>query len=344
MKKVSVVVPCYNAAAYLDKCVEQLVNQTLGIDSMEIILVDDASTDHGETRNLLLKYEQRFPDTVMVIFLEENMRQGGARNAGVSYAGGEYLCFCDADDWLLKEALEHCYQAAKEYDADVVEFTGENVTDRGANVELKKGTQSRLIELDTEEKKKEFLLQVNGQVTYGSQQKLYRTSLIQKHQITFAEHLMFEEPSFVVPVRLYETRHYFLDECLYVWYLSSGSTMRSDWERTHRWDNPRVWLAMMEDMSARGLLEKYYPELEYQFWNWGLGLSLMMLLQKGCTLQKEELRFYVDMTLKLFPDIRKNGYMNCTATAWDYALLELLDMEFTDEQAGFINQFLRECM
>ena len=120
--------------------------------------------------------------------------------------------------------------------------------------------------------------------------------------------------------------------------------MRSDWEKTHRWDNPRVWLSLMEDLSARGLLEKYYPELEYQFWNWGLGLSLMMLLQKGCALQKEELQFYVDMTLKLFPDIRKNGYMNYAATAWDYALLELLDMELTDGQAGFINQFLRECM
>ena len=79
MKKVSVVVPCYNAAKYLDKCVGYLLRQTIGLEDMEIILVDDASTDGGETRNCILGYEQRFPDTVIAVFLEQNLRQGGAR-------------------------------------------------------------------------------------------------------------------------------------------------------------------------------------------------------------------------------------------------------------------------
>ncbi len=344
MKKVSVVVPCYNAGMYLDKCIGQLLRQTIGVENMEIILVDDASTDHGETRRKIMEYEHRYPNTVMAVFLEQNLRQGGARNVGVSCAGGEYLCFCDADDWLLEEALEHSYLAAKKYDADVVEFRGENVTERDAVVELKKGDGDRLKELDTEEKKKEFLLEVTEQITYGSQQKLYRLSMIHEHQIAFAEHLMFEEPSFVVPVRLYERRHYFLDEKLYVWYLSSGSTMRSSWEEKHRWDNLRVWLSLIKDLSARGLLERYAEELEYQFWSWGLGLSLMMLLQKGCILTKEELKLYVDITLQLFPDVRENKYIGYAATAWDYMLLNILDMELTDEQAGLVNQLLKDCM
>ncbi len=91
MKKVSVVVPCYNASQYLDKCITQLLRQTIGLDNMEIILVDDASTDDGRTWKLIMNYEQRFPDTIMAISLEQNMRQGGARNAGVSYASGKYL-------------------------------------------------------------------------------------------------------------------------------------------------------------------------------------------------------------------------------------------------------------
>ncbi len=76
MKKVSVVVPCYNAAKYLDKCVGKLLNQTIGRDAMEIILVDDASTDAGETWKLITEYEQRFPDTVLAVKLEQNLRQG----------------------------------------------------------------------------------------------------------------------------------------------------------------------------------------------------------------------------------------------------------------------------
>lgn len=344
MKLVSVVIPCYNAGIYLDKCLNQLLHQTIGMENMEIILVDDASADNGETRRKIIEYERHFPETIVAVFLERNLRQGGARNVGVSCASGEYLCFCDADDWLLEEALEHSYQAAKKHDADVVEFRGENVTERDAFVEAKKGDGSRLIELDTEEKRKAFLLEVTEQITYGSQQKLYRLSMLHEHQITFAEHLMFEEPSFVVPVRLYERKHYFLDEQLYVWYLSSGSTMRSSWEEKHRWDNLRVWLSLVKDLSSRGLLQRYDAELEYQFWSWGLGLSLMMLLQKGCTLTKEELKFYADVTLQLFPDVRRNKYIGYAATAWDYMLLEMLDMEFTDVRAELMNQQLKDCM
>lgn len=76
MKKVSVVVPCYNVSAYLDKCMEYLLNQTIGIENIEIILVDDASTDNGATWEVIMKYERQFPDTIIAIPLEQNMRQG----------------------------------------------------------------------------------------------------------------------------------------------------------------------------------------------------------------------------------------------------------------------------
>ena len=64
MKKVSVVVPCYNAAEYLDQCLRQLLCQTIGIEDMEIILVDDASTDggrrNGSFRNMSVVFRRRY--------------------------------------------------------------------------------------------------------------------------------------------------------------------------------------------------------------------------------------------------------------------------------------------
>lgn len=147
MKKVSVIVPCYNAAKYLNKCIDQLLSQTIGTNNMEIILVDDASTDDGETKRLILGYEQRFSETITAVFLEENMRQGGARNVGMTYAEGEYLVFCDSDDWLLAETLEHTYHAAKGYEADVVFLGRKNVNIHGSNVQLEKGDRDALFEL-----------------------------------------------------------------------------------------------------------------------------------------------------------------------------------------------------
>ncbi len=328
MKKVSVVVPCYNAAGYLDKCMEYLSGQTIGIDNMEIILVDDASTDAGATRRVISEYEKKFPDTVIAIFLNQNLRQGGARNVGISYATGEYLIFCDADDWLLKETLEHCYIAAKEYDADVVEFKMKNVKSSGAIVEIESGVQSRLVELDSEEKRKSFLLYVNEDFSLGSQTKFYRLSLIREKQIFFVEHLFFEEPSFVMPVKLYEKRHLFLDESLYVCYLSQESTLRGRWEREHKWDNLQAWVFLMQDLSNRGMLLKYSQELEYLFFNYALVESVEMLVHRGCQLLEEELRMLADVTLRIFPDILQNQFVrSCEDRGiWNHQLVHLLQL------------------
>lgn len=333
------IVPCFNAAEYLDKCIEYLLRQTMGLENMEIILVNDASTDDGATWNVITGYERKFPDTIMAVLLDQNMRQGGARNVGISYARGEYLIFCDADDWLLEETLARCYSVAKEYDADVVEFLIRNVQEHDLTVELSRGDNSRLIELDTDEKRREFLLCEMQQCSFGSQKKMYKRSLIEDNHIRFAEHLIFEEPSFMLPVRLYEKRHYFLDELLYICYLSPESTVRGEWG-IHKWDNPKVWVHLMHDLEARGLLHDYHAELEYLFFAHGLGLSIRMALQKGYWLTKEELAFLTGLTLEMFPDIRKNRYIEQHKRIWYELMLTLLTMEITEESTQTVNEIL----
>lgn len=308
MKKVSVVVPCYNASAYLDKCIGQLLRQTIGLENMEIILVDDASTDEGKTWDVIMRYEQQFPDAIIAVSLERNMRQGGARNAGVSYAGGEYLMFCDADDWLLEEALEHCYRAAKEYDADVVEFPNHDVTDRDFKGKLIKGKRSCFFDFDTEEKKKYFLIYADKNLTLASQRKLYRLSLIHDHHICFAEHVIFEEPSFTLPVRCYEKRHYFLDEMLYICCRSPEGTTSSDWIE-HKWDNVKVWVHLMEDLEGRGMLQKYHDEMEFLFFTWGFELSIRMVSQKGYTIDEQESSYLIEVMTERFPNVANNKYV-----------------------------------
>ena len=76
MKKVSVIVPCHNAAKWLPQCFLSLVQQSIGIDGLELIFVDDASDDAGETWALLEEFERAYPESIMIIHLEENLRQG----------------------------------------------------------------------------------------------------------------------------------------------------------------------------------------------------------------------------------------------------------------------------
>ena len=105
MKKVSVIIPCFNATKYLPKCFMSLVQQTIGIDQIELIFVDDASTDEDATWNMLQEFERAYPESIMILKLEENMRQGGARNVALQYATGEYIAFVDADDFVAENYL-----------------------------------------------------------------------------------------------------------------------------------------------------------------------------------------------------------------------------------------------
>lgn len=342
MKTISVVVPCYNVSQYLGKCVKQLLDQTIGQDAIEIILVDDASTDHGATWNVIMEYEQKFPETIIAVSLTQNMRQGGARNIGVSYASGEYLMFCDADDWLLEGALERCYDVARQYDADVVEFPEKSVRERWYIGSVEKGDRSRFIEIDTVDRRKEFLLCSSGGLTYGSQRKLYRRSMIVENHIVFAEHLILEEPSFTLPVRLYERRHYFLDEKLYVYYVSPGSTLRSEWKEDEKLGNMNVWIRIVDDVMKRGLLSQYFQEIEFMFLEWGLGLSISMLLKKGYLLTKQELSFFVGVTWEKFPHIRQNKYLEKRSNAYIILLLKLLELDITEESVQAINDVLKK--
>lgn len=85
-KLISVIIPCRNVSKWLPQCFLSLVKQTIGIEKIELIFVDDASDDGGATWKLLNEMEKAYPESIAVIGLDENVRQGGARNIALKYA------------------------------------------------------------------------------------------------------------------------------------------------------------------------------------------------------------------------------------------------------------------
>lgn len=331
MKKISVVVPCYNASECLGRCMDHLTGQTIGIDNIEIILVNDASTDGGATWELIMQYEGRYPESIIAISLEENLRQGGARNVGISYASGEYLMFCDADDWLRLEALELLYSVARENDADVVEFGHRKVSEyTGMQMPVEKGDGGYELDGIDDEKRRVLILGTSDDFGLGCWTKMYRMSLIKEKEIRFAEHLICEEPSFTLPVRLYETKHIFYDAVLYYYFQMPDGTVHGSWD-SRKLDNAKVWIILYEELRERGFLEKFPKELEYVFWNWAVGLTIRMLLYRKYVVQEEELTFLREMILKYCPDIRQNPYLFKFGAKWNGILMGILDIEFTPD-------------
>ena len=116
MKLLSFIIPSYNCAPFLEKCVQSLLHpQVMG--KLEILIVNDGSTD--QTQAVAKELENRYPGTVRVI-TQKNRGHGGALNTGCAAAVGKYLKVIDADDWIETQELPRFCSFLEDCHSDVV--------------------------------------------------------------------------------------------------------------------------------------------------------------------------------------------------------------------------------
>lgn len=258
IKKISVVIPCYNVASYIDRCMESITKQTIGMESLEIICIDDASTD--DTWSHLQKWEQRSPEDLLLIRQEKNRRPGAARNLGSMYASADWIAFVDADDWLESGYFETLYTPVTRYECDVVVCSF--IRDAfGLSKETERGDrrQGKYIVADTKEKKKKLFR--DGSLGFGPWAKLLRKSLIMEHGIFFPEDLAYEDMYWLPLLYAYAERIYVSEERLYHYFVNPDSTtLRSDTD--HHLDMLAIQMLKWVDYGKRGLFDGYQEELE----------------------------------------------------------------------------------
>lgn len=113
---VTVVLPIYNVEKYLDRCIESVVNQTYN--NLEILMIDDGSPD----RCPQMCEEWAKKDPRIRVIHKKNQGLGHARNTGIEYATGQYICFFDSDDYIRKDTAEKALAQITKEQADVVLF------------------------------------------------------------------------------------------------------------------------------------------------------------------------------------------------------------------------------
>lgn len=115
MSQVSIIIPVFNTEAYLEKCLDSIINQTY--QDFEIIIVDDGSTDNSY--QVISKYEQKYKDKIFA-YHKKNEGVSIARNYGIKRAHGKYITFIDSDDYIDKYMLEKMITKSNENDFDMI--------------------------------------------------------------------------------------------------------------------------------------------------------------------------------------------------------------------------------
>lgn len=260
MKKISVIIPCYNVASYIDRCLTSIIAQTIGINNLEIICIDDASTD--DTWGYLQRWEQKFPENILLIRQEVNRRQGTARNIGLQYASAEWIAFVDADDWLEPDCFELLYEPTGSCICDVVvcgiepDYAGSLVYFDEKNRENGK---DQYISSDIQERKKEML--IYKPLGEGPCGKIIRKELLINYQVFFPEGLVYEDNYWIPLLHIYVDHIYVIGKRLYHYFVNPKSTIYKQNAYYHV-DWITIQLKKWKDYDARGLLDIYHEELE----------------------------------------------------------------------------------
>lgn len=174
-KKISVIIPIYNAENSIEKCVNSILKQTYS--NLEIILVNDGSID--KTEGICSKLIKR--DSRIKYFYKKNSGVSNARNYGINVARGDYISFVDADDYLEEDMYEEMINNSN--DAEIVicnYFEIRNNKKENINIEMKEKTFYKLDKLMANIKNEEINRYVN--VPWN---KLIKTEIVKNEKIRF---------------------------------------------------------------------------------------------------------------------------------------------------------------
>lgn len=206
--KFSIVVPIYNAALYLERCLNSLLQQ--GLDHYEIILVNDGSTDNSH--DLCEKYVDRFPQIRLIE--QENQGVCMARNNGIEHAQGEWIVLVDSDDYLLDNGLSLAFGTVPAPDSvDAILYK--------SNYDF--WPKDPITQKISFEGTGHEMIKESGIVSF-CWLFFYRKDFLDKHKIRFnGEYIVGEDQLFVANVLLHNPRTIAVSSNIYRYVINEGS-------------------------------------------------------------------------------------------------------------------------
>lgn len=304
--KISLIIPVYNVEAFIHECLQSIIHQTMPLSEIEVILVDDGSTDHSV--EIIREYEKHYNFRLIQIDGPSGAA-GKPRNVGISVASGKYCIFLDPDDVLLEHGLTTLYENAEKYQTDVttakfIAFNDLGSYDSFANSPHQSFLEQKHINISIKEHPE--LLQIPNNLC----SKIFRTDFLRKNKIDFPIGVIAQDTYFV-------TKAYLLcDKITYIPAHIFKYRVRNDQ------DNPSV---------SQIINLKYFQDFSY------IRKSLIELYEELPKINYFEVRYFNELRFLLYQIQR--GYSISTdeklaclkEIAWFLELYEKVDISSLDE-------------
>ena len=233
--KVSILIPAYNAAAFLPKCLDSVLNQTY--QDLQVVIVDDGSKDN--TLEVCRKYAEK--DSRIEVYHQENQGVAATRNHLLEKIKGDYVLFVDADDWIELDMVEYLVSLATELDAEMV------MCDRVINDAKPSVIEPKINILPQEEAIRDFLL--HDYFVGSLWNKLLSRSLLHNEQ--FHRGISYGEDALFIWGALQKVNNVVVsDKQLYHYYMNEESISHQSFG-DKKLTGHLTWSIITEDVAKR---------------------------------------------------------------------------------------------
>lgn len=256
MVKVSVILPIYNVAPYLEETFQSIIQQS--IKDLEIIAVNDGSTDNSE--EIIRKWQQQ--DSRIVLFTQKNKGQSAARNLALRHATGKYIYMMDSDDKLIdQEALQTCYDYAERNNADFIFFDGESFAEEGVSRISRNTKRTHLVDEDQAQNGEHLLNLVLDTQTHNCVVWLLfiRRDFLERIGLRFYEGIIHEDELFTTILTLRSNNIFCLKRIFVGHRVRQASTMTTNFSKR----NLNCYLTVADELLRFGRTPIIHKYLRY---------------------------------------------------------------------------------
>lgn len=221
---ISIVVPVYNVANFLDECIKTILDQSY--DDFELILVDDGSTDESGS---ICDYYSKLDERVKVIH-QKNGGLSDARNTGINISNGQFITFIDSDDYVAKDYIEKLYFSIIENNADICMCDFKKVSENSKLNDIKNSNSGILKPLlfDKNRTIEEVYYDRYHGIDFVSWAKIYKIELFKSNNISFPKGKLHEDAFTTYKLIYLSKRICYIDAPLYFYRIRKGSIMTNE--------------------------------------------------------------------------------------------------------------------
>ena len=251
---ISIIIPVYNVEKYLRDTLESIVKQTIGHEKLQVIMIDDCSTDNS--RDIMDEYSNKYPNFISIKMKQCSGMAGKPRNEGLEIVDADYIMFIDSDDVYHEKACENMYNAITKQDVDMVTANYIYMDEDGTiwdNPVFNREEIKSFILNDDEFIKSFFIL--NNAIW----NKIFKTEYIKKYNNKFLEGVPAEDAYFMFSYFFKAKKVYYFDEHIYCYRRRNGATLSASWNRNKKYfdDINIVFKAVSELFRKENRLDYY---------------------------------------------------------------------------------------